>query len=478
MIVKISGSGTSFKGLSDYLTHDPKAKTAERVAWTHTHNLANDDVPSAVNEMYLTVENAELLKQEAGIRAGGRQTEHPVRHVSLNWDPRDNPSQQHMIATGVHFLRTMGWHEHQVLFVSHKDKPYEHIHLIINEVHPETGLRLNDGFEKRRAQKWALAYEREQGIIRCEQRTLDPAEREKSMPRNMWMAFQQNEREFVKSEEQLRQNADALEYSPENRVSAEWQIFKDIQKSERKAFYADGKIQFQELRASIYREVREEFREIWSDYYKLAKNVSVEHRELQVVTKSQIIADQKAVLDPRRDAACTKLRDARDVEFRELLDNQALTRAEFSERVKMGLDNAEFFHDLAVAIETRNDSRNETRLGFRNASLELTLDFRPDEPVLTDRAKVHDVPFETADLSSEKKLRDLGDRGERSVARTAGAFLDALFTDLTGAGPRPPEPDDLFQAAAEEVAKEKQPVEYRSYDDEWKERERSLFGRD
>ena len=52
MIVKISGVGKSFKGLSTYLTHDPNAKTDERVAWTRTLNLANDHVPSAVDEMY------------------------------------------------------------------------------------------------------------------------------------------------------------------------------------------------------------------------------------------------------------------------------------------------------------------------------------------------------------------------------------------------------------------------------------------
>jgi hypothetical protein len=79
MIVKIGKGGKSFKGLSEYLTHDPKANTDERVAWTHTHNLANDHVPSAVDEMYWTAQNAELLKQEAGIRAGGRATEEPVK---------------------------------------------------------------------------------------------------------------------------------------------------------------------------------------------------------------------------------------------------------------------------------------------------------------------------------------------------------------------------------------------------------------
>lgn len=54
MIVRIFSAGTSFKGLSAYLTHDPDAETAERVAWTHTHNLANDHVNSAVDEMLWT----------------------------------------------------------------------------------------------------------------------------------------------------------------------------------------------------------------------------------------------------------------------------------------------------------------------------------------------------------------------------------------------------------------------------------------
>jgi hypothetical protein len=105
MIVKISGVGKSFKGLSIYLTHDPNANTDERVAWTHTLNLANDHVPSAVDEMYWSAQNAELLKQEAGIRAGGRATENPVKHVSLNWAPDDNPSQEHIIQTSQGFLR-------------------------------------------------------------------------------------------------------------------------------------------------------------------------------------------------------------------------------------------------------------------------------------------------------------------------------------------------------------------------------------
>ncbi len=75
MIVRVMSRGKSFNGLATYLTHDAdQAKTTGRVAWTHTHNLANDDVPCAVNGMVWTARDAELLKQEAGVRAGGRAT--------------------------------------------------------------------------------------------------------------------------------------------------------------------------------------------------------------------------------------------------------------------------------------------------------------------------------------------------------------------------------------------------------------------
>jgi hypothetical protein len=56
--------------------------------------------------------------------------------------------------------------------------------------------------------------------------------------------------------------------------------------------------------------------------------------------KSQLIADQKAVLELRRDAACKELRESRDERYRELLDHQQETRAELRWRQEAGLDNA------------------------------------------------------------------------------------------------------------------------------------------
>ncbi len=44
MIPRIADRGHSFKGAGLYYLHDKKAKTKERVAWTHTHNVGTNDL--------------------------------------------------------------------------------------------------------------------------------------------------------------------------------------------------------------------------------------------------------------------------------------------------------------------------------------------------------------------------------------------------------------------------------------------------
>lgn len=473
MIVKIGQNGKSFKGLSEYLTHDPEARTDERVAWTHTHNLAEDDVPSAVNLMYLTAENAELLKQEAGVRGGGRATESPVKHVNLNWAPDEKPTREHMIQTAEGFLRHMKWQEHQAIMVAHDDK-HPHVHVMINVVHPETGLRLNDDFERRRAQKWALEYERENGRIYCEQRLKKPDEREKNMPRNIWMEFGDSEKEFLKSEEILRKNSDIPEYSPKNRKSEEWEILKQIQRDEREQHFADGKTQFKELRQSVSREIRHKFRERWADYFKAVKNGTEADKEILAKTKAELIADQKAALQPRRDAACAELKKARDLEYRELLDGQKAVRAEFGARLETGLDNADFFHGL---LEKKGSQKDLVALGFREASIEVTTNFEGQQLRSPARAEVEDTPDRSA--RSHRK-RDVADIGKRWALGTVGAVADSVFSFLTNLGSAPPQPisaeerADQFREAAESALKQQNQQHKREEDAaRWRERQRS-----
>lgn len=65
--------------------------------------------------------------------------------------------------------QTAGWpiasrSKSQSRSLADDDKSYKHVHFMLNAVHPETGLWLDDSFEHRRAQVWALGYEREQGM--------------------------------------------------------------------------------------------------------------------------------------------------------------------------------------------------------------------------------------------------------------------------------------------------------------------------
>jgi Relaxase/Mobilisation nuclease domain len=463
MIVRILSCGASFKGCAAYLTHDPEAETKGRVAWTHTLNLANDHVPSAVDEMLWTARDAELLKQEAGIRAGGRATENPVKHLSLNWSPEDNPTRQHMIETTEEFLRHMKWQEHQAIVVAHDDKTYRHVHVMLNMVHPETGLRLDDNFERRRAQAWALEYEREQGRVYCEQRLKNPEERENAPPRNMWTAFRDNEKKFEQAEKSLEKNEPIFVDEQKNQKNAEWKILKEIQRTERTDFFAEGKSEFSALRSSIYREVREEFRDRWADFY-AAQRGGADADSLAAM-KAELIADQKAVLEARRDEACNKLRESRDERYRALLADQREVRADLRSRQEAGLDNAFFLQEIG-------DRKADTTVtaGFREAADQAATPQRGGEweaEAARPEGDGSNVNARSpADAHIDAKLR----YGVRS-------FLDSLFCDLVGPGPKPYQPEpaevNLFRAAAEDAVKQQQQHEREKADEEYRERHRS-----
>jgi hypothetical protein len=439
MIVKIQPSGKSFSGLASYLTHDPdQAKTAERVAWTHTHNLASDDVPCAVNEMLWTARDAELLKQEAGIRPGGRATASTVKHISLNWAPDEQPTREHMIETAEDFLRHMKWQEHQAIFIAHNDKAHSHVHCMLNAVHPETGLRLKDSFEQRRAQEWALQYEREHGIY-CEQRLENPVERERNPPRNIWMEFWVNQKEFEKAEKSLSENGAIFSAEQKNQNNAEWKILKEIQRAERKEFFAEGKLEFSQLRNSIYREIREEFRGRWADYYEARKNGTDPDAVAEI--KAKLVDEQNTVLKARRDAACGELRASRDERYRDLLNDQRDFRASLHQYQEAGLDS------MSLLMSLRDDAATQdVSVAFREAAEETT---RP----AGDSGR-GDFEFPT------REREDSGTGGADGTIVDLGVGLTTAFDSLlsifegTRPAPRPRQAETgSFESAAAEVQK-------------------------
>ena len=190
-----------------------------------------------------TWRDAELLKEEAGIRRGGRALERPVKHLSLNWHPSEKPDRAAMITAAKSYLAHMGWQEHQAVLVCHTDKRHPHVHVMLNAVHPDTGRKLDDGLEKRRSQQWALAHEREHGRIYCPQRLARPKKRESSPPRPVWLAMKGVELKPLRV--RVARNAAAPERAVMTTltptVHPSRRILKNRQRRARMAFVAGGR---------------------------------------------------------------------------------------------------------------------------------------------------------------------------------------------------------------------------------------------
>jgi hypothetical protein len=351
MVPKLRPSGKSFKSLARYLLHDPdKATTSERVSWTHTLNMAADSPSLAVDEMLWTVRAAEDLKRQAGVRAGGRHLENPVKHFALNWHPSEAPTREHMIATVESFLAHMGWKDHQALIVCHTDK-HPHVHVMLNSVHPETGKALDAGLERRRAQAWAKRYEREQGMILCEERLKPKQAREKSPTREAWQRMKGSERAFDRSEAaRMTKTPDYFaRYDTTNVNGREWEALKGWQRQQREQFFVDGKAAYRAVRNATFKEVRAEFRHQWNAYYAAMR--SGDNRASLAEMKVALMAAQNRALDERSKVACDALREQRDLAYEAILTQQRVDRRELGERQAQGLRTYHLFDALYPAPE-------------------------------------------------------------------------------------------------------------------------------
>jgi hypothetical protein len=124
-MIGMTHSGAGFGGLTRYLLHGEKDNPSpDRVLWTSTRELTLEDPQQA----------AILMRATA---AQGR-TDKPVQHLSISLPPDEHLSREQWELVIDTTLRDLGLEGHQVLIVAHRDTAHEHIHLMVNRVHPET----------------------------------------------------------------------------------------------------------------------------------------------------------------------------------------------------------------------------------------------------------------------------------------------------------------------------------------------------
>ncbi len=179
MIPKMHTRGTSFKGACAYILHDPKTTTRDRVLFNDTCNTVLD-ADNAWVEMFATARDQSELKKAAGQDARGRKNTKPVLHISLSWAADEKPDHDHMKSTARSALDALGLSEHQAVMAAHGDKDHLHIHIVVNTIHPLTGMTAPLKYTKERLSRWAEAYERIHGI-HCEQRIENNRKRDEAV---------------------------------------------------------------------------------------------------------------------------------------------------------------------------------------------------------------------------------------------------------------------------------------------------------
>jgi hypothetical protein len=122
-----TSSGKSFRALAVYLVRGRSGRENDRVAWIESRNLGTDDPEVA----------AALMRATA---AQSVRVEQPVYHLSISFDARDPVTREQMRQVADRVLDELGLREHQALIVAHRDQEHPHVHIMVNRVHPETGL--------------------------------------------------------------------------------------------------------------------------------------------------------------------------------------------------------------------------------------------------------------------------------------------------------------------------------------------------
>jgi Relaxase/Mobilisation nuclease domain len=134
----------------------------------------------------------------------------------------------------------LGLEEHQAIILEHTDEPHEHVHIVVNRVHPETGKAATLSNSKLALSKWAQEYEQKQGQIVCPQRVENNARRKQGefvrQPRTPRPAFElaqaaaANDRLGIEFKQLEQKQKDATLHAHERQIRAshapQWEALK------------------------------------------------------------------------------------------------------------------------------------------------------------------------------------------------------------------------------------------------------------
>lgn len=305
IIINPSGTaGFSFKALHTYCAHDKGSSTSERVNWMATHNIAASP-KHAYKIMIATAQAQNQLKREAGVRVGRRAENGEVMHIIMAFDEDEPKDQATREAAAKDLLSRLGRSpgkrggkgatvrqfadEHQAVFYEHGDTNDDHVHIMLNTVHPKHGRRLPTSNDQLKASRWALEFSKKHGTAHK-----TPAREENMAARDRGEYVKAKRRKSRKAYEEEK----ALKAITNDNARVE--AFKDNQRRKDAALYAQGRI-LAVRQQERYDELEQRFQD-WKDeadqvrkarINKARAEIREEFRPLERALKSRQAAERK-----------------------------------------------------------------------------------------------------------------------------------------------------------------------------------------
>ncbi len=75
-------------------------------------------------------------RAETRCRARGRFRGNAVYHVAITWKEGEHPTRAQAERACLHVMQSLGYAEHQAAWAIHRDTDNDHVHLVVNKVHP------------------------------------------------------------------------------------------------------------------------------------------------------------------------------------------------------------------------------------------------------------------------------------------------------------------------------------------------------
>lgn len=80
-------------------------------------------------------------------RRKGRFKSNPVYHVAINWQEGEHPTAKQAEHACRYIMRELGFAEHQAAWAIHRNTDNDHVHLVVNRVHPVKHIAIDPPFK-------------------------------------------------------------------------------------------------------------------------------------------------------------------------------------------------------------------------------------------------------------------------------------------------------------------------------------------